>query len=127
MWNTINKVLDKNQHSVKLSSIEVDGKYLTRETDILEALNKHFVSVGPNLADKIISKPGDDCLQNIKPVQKEMKLKTIDDAFILNAIKQLKNGKAAGPDKVPITVVKDVADLLSKPLSMIFNSSLTNG
>ena len=54
------KVLDNNQHSVKLSSVEVGGRYLTREKDILEALNQHYISVGPNLADKIISKPGDD-------------------------------------------------------------------
>ena len=45
--------INKNQHSVKLSSVEVNAKYLTREKDILEALNKHFVSVGPNLADKL--------------------------------------------------------------------------
>ena len=56
-----------------------------------------------------------------------MEFKTVDDVFILNAIKQLKNGKAAGPDKVPTTIVKDVGDLVSKPLSMIFNSSLANG
>lgn len=127
MWKTINKVLDKNENSVKLSSVEVDGKCLTRERDILKALNQHFVSVGPNLAKKIVSKPGDDCLQNIKPELKEMEFKTVDDVFILNAIKQLKSGKAAGPDKVPTAIVKDVGDLVSKPLMMIFNSSLKNG
>ncbi len=65
MWKTINKVLDKNQHTVKLSSVEVNGRCLTRERDVLEALNQHFVSVGPNLATNIVSKPGEDCLQNI--------------------------------------------------------------
>ena len=56
-----------------------------------------------------------------------MEFKTVEDVFILNAIKNLKNGKAAGPDKVPTMLVKDVADLISKPLSIIFNSSLANG
>ena len=54
MWKAINKVLDKNENSVKLSSVEVDGKCLTRERDVLEALNRHFVSVGSNLAKKIV-------------------------------------------------------------------------
>ena len=43
------------------------------------------------------------------------------------AIKNLKNGKAAGPDKIPTTVIKDVGDVITKLLTMIFNSSLTNG
>ena len=60
MWKAINKVLGKKGNSVKLLSVEIEGKYLTREHDILEALNQHFISVGPILAKKITAKPGDD-------------------------------------------------------------------
>ncbi len=52
-----------------------------------------------------------------------MEFKNIGDICLLNAVKILKNGKAPGPDKLPTTIVKDLADLISKPLSMIFNSS----
>ena len=45
MWRAINKMQDKNENLVKLSSVEVDGKCLTRERDVLEALNRYFVSV----------------------------------------------------------------------------------
>ena len=38
---------------MKLLSVEIEAKYITRERDILEALNQHFVSVGPNLAKNI--------------------------------------------------------------------------
>ena len=44
-----------------------------------------------------------------------------------NAIKSLKNGKAASPEKIPKTIIKDVGDFITEPLTMIFNSSLTNG
>ena len=70
MWETINKVLGKKDNSVKLSSVDVDGKYLTREHDVLDALNRHFVSVGPTLAKDIVSRPGDNYLQNIKEEKK---------------------------------------------------------
>ena len=53
MWKTINKVLEKNVKSTALSSIENNGRTLTKECDMLEALNHHFVSVGLNLAKKI--------------------------------------------------------------------------
>ena len=56
-----------------------------------------------------------------------MTFKTINETYMHNAIKNLKNGKAAGPDKIPTTIIKDVGDIITKPLTMIFNSSLTNG
>ena len=127
MWKAINNVLGKKENSVKLSSVEIEGKYLTRKRDILEALNQHFVSVGPNLAKKITAKPGDDCLQNITLEQKEITFKTVSSMHIVNEINKLRIGKAAGPDNIPITVVRDVGDLVAKPLAMIFNSSLENG
>ena len=37
MWKTINRVLDKDAKSTKPSSIEIDGKTLTKEHDVLEA------------------------------------------------------------------------------------------
>ena len=49
MWPTINKVLDKNVETVSLSSLEAEDKYLTRERDIVEAVNRHFALVGPKL------------------------------------------------------------------------------
>ena len=36
-------------------------------------------------------------------------------------------GKAASPDKIPTTITKDVGDISTKRLTIIFNSSLTNG
>ena len=112
---------------MKLSSVETEGKYFPCERDIPEALNQHFLSVGPNLAKKITAKPGDDCLQIITLEQKEMKFKTVSSMHIVSEINKLRIGKAAGPDNIPITVVRDVGDLVAKPLAMIFNSTLENG
>ena len=56
-----------------------------------------------------------------------MVFKTIDETYMGNAIRKLMNGKASGPDGVPTTIIKDVRDLITKPLTMIFNSSLMNG
>ena len=52
MWRTINKVLKKDIQSTVLSNINEGGKVLTKDLDMLEALNHHFVSVGTNLAKK---------------------------------------------------------------------------
>ena len=55
------------------------------------------------------------------------KLKTVSSMHIVNEIKKLRIGRAAGPDNIPITVVRDVGDIVVKPLTMILNSSLENG
>ena len=103
------------------SSLEVEGKYLTCEWDVVEAMNRHFALVGPKLAEKITWKPDDDCLSYITPESNEMTFKTINETHMHNAIKNLENGKTTGPDKIPTTIIKDVRDVLTKPLTMIFN------
>ena len=66
-------MLEKDVESTNLSTVESEGKTLTKEYDMLEALNRQFVSVGPDLAKQIGSKSDDDCLKHIIP--------EIEDAF----------------------------------------------
>ena len=53
MWKTINRVLEKNVKSTTLSCVENNSQTLSKECDMLEALNHHCVSVGLNLAKQI--------------------------------------------------------------------------
>ena len=78
MWKTINRVLDKDAKSTTLSSIEIDGKTLTKERDVLETLNCHFVSFGTKLARSIETRPSANCLQHITPVNEEMLFKPVE-------------------------------------------------
>ena len=93
MWKTINRVLDKDIESTSVSSIEIDGKMLTKQHDVVEILNYHFVSVGPKLACSIETRPNDNCLQHITRVNSEMQFRTVDKTYVLAAIDHPKNGK----------------------------------
>ncbi len=53
--------------------------------------------------------------------------KKIDKKFVMNSINQLKNGKASGPDKVTVTLVKEACELIADPLMLINDSLLENG
>ena len=44
-----------------------------------------------------------------------------------NALRNIKQNKASGPDNTPAWVLKDHADILAPPLSAIFNCSLREG
>ena len=127
MWKTINRVLNKDVKLTNLSAIEREGKTLTKEYDMLEALNHHFVLVGPDLAKHIKSNSDDDCLKHIIPESRERLFQTVYEEYVLNAINRLEKGKASGPDKGTITLVKDATISIAYPLMMIYNASLMNG
>ena len=127
MWKAINRVFDKDIKCTTVSSIEIDGKMLTKQLDVLEMLNNNFVSDGPKLASSIEVKPNDNCLQHITQVNNEMMFRTVDKTYVLDAINQLRNGKASGPDNVSVTLVKDAKKFIAHPLMLIYNSSLENG
>ena len=80
-----------------------------------------------NLAKTITTKPDDDCLKHVVAVNSKLTLKTIDIKYVLDAIGRLKNGKASGPDKVTIDLVKDAAKFIAYPIMSIINSSIANG
>ena len=53
--------------------------------------------------------------------------KTVDTQQILEALTGLKNGKASGPNKIPVRHTKDASEFIALPLTLIYNSSLTAG
>ena len=51
MWQSIiTKVLNRSSNSARPTSLTIEGKTLSRERDIVEAIN-HFLSVGPKLVE----------------------------------------------------------------------------
>ncbi len=83
MWKTINKVLDENRNSDFPASLELKGKRLTKECDVLKAFNHHFTYIGPKLTQNIEERIDDDCLQNISPEWDNMIFRTVDEPTFL--------------------------------------------
>ena len=131
MWKIINKVLDKHSNHSPPSSIIHEGQRVEKPAEIAEAFNRHFTSIGPKLAENIETKDFDDPLKYLPseglPVETSFEFQRVDPKLIENEINKLKCSKAAGHDKIPVKLVKDAADILSKPLAAIFNSSLESG
>ena len=128
MWRTINKVLDRDSSKVPVTSLNCEGKLLTNDREIANAFNEHFISVGPKLAEEIITEPNDDPLSQISGINsKILNFKIIDIQYILRALKELKNGKASGPDRIPVGLVKDASEFIALPLTLVYNASLVTG
>ena len=128
MCRTINKVLDRDSSKVPVTSLNCEGKLLTNDREIASAFNEHFVSVGPKLAEEIRTEPNDDPLAQISGINsKILNFKIIDIQYILRALKELKNGKASGPDRIPVGLVKDASEFIALPLTLVYNASLVTG
>jgi len=74
MWQAINKVLDRSSNSAIPTSLTVEGKRLSRERDLVQALNHHFVSVGQTLAGQIEQNSNDDPLKHITQEESSISL-----------------------------------------------------
>ena len=131
MWKIINKILDKRSNYSPPLLIIHEGQRVEKPAEIAEAFNRHFTSIGPKLAENIETKDCDDPLKYLPseglPVETSFEFQRVDPKIIENEINKLKCSKAAGHDKIPVKLVKDAADILSKPLAGIFNSFLESG
>ena len=101
---------------------------MIREGKLAEAFNQHFVSVGPKLAEKIKTTPSDNQINHITPNDPgTLILRQVTNSQVLKSFKQLKYCNAFGPEKIPTTLVKDAANFISYPLTLIYSSSIKNG
>ena len=57
----------------------------------------------------------------------DFKFKMVDESFTLNALRQLKTNKSGGLDDISPRLLKDAAEVISKPLTQIINASLSQG
>ena len=127
-WKTINRVLERDAECKSIPSLTVNRKVVTEDGKLAEALNMQFVSVGPKLAENITSKHSKNPLNYIKSNDSAtFVLKPVTSFQVLMCLNQLKNGKECGPDKIPTALVKDAANFISYPLTLIYNSSTKNG
>ena len=79
---------------------------------------------GQKLADQIEQHSNDNSPKHITQEESSMRFAPVGCNYVLKAIQHLKNGKELGPDKIPIMLIQDLTDLISQPLTLIFNSSL---
>ena len=125
-WKVINSVL-KNNTSSHISSINVNGHSINNPLLIAEHYNDFFVNIGPNLSYQIpnCNSHFQDFIVNSNP--HSMFLNPITEHELLCIVLNLPNKKSSGHDSVNCPLIKEVIQVISKPLVFIINLSLTAG
>ena len=110
-------------------NIILDGIELKSPSQISEAFNKHFTTVGPKLAEKIEIQPSDDPLKYLGDKTKgtKFKLQPVSVGYVERAMKALNNSKSPGADRIPVKILKNAINLVSQSLTLIYNASLERG
>ncbi len=82
----------------------------------------------PKLAEEIRTKLNAGPLAHICANDSAiLNFKMVDIPFIFGALTELKNGKASGPDRITVGLVRDASEIIALLLTLIYNSSLTTG
>ena len=86
-----------------------------------------FFDVGPKLASNIKHSGKDYFEYLLSPTQKSLFMKPIVADKVVKIISKLNQNKSPGHDGIGNLIVKKVASIISKPLTDIFNLSLSTG
>lgn len=101
--------------------VKEDKTVVTNNTEMANIFNKYFASV---FSKDNGDNGGQYQQQNFNQQLSEI---TITEKDVEKAIDALKVGKAPGPDGFSSTLVKNLKMAILKPLTIIFNKSLTTG
>ena len=127
-WRTVNDLIGRKKegNSNFPNRIVVKNKNLTSKSEIADAFNDFFATIGSNLAKKI---PDSDTpfTAFLSRVEEEMKIKDLSDEELKVAISNLEPEKSAGYDEISPKIVKVASTEIFKPLKYIINLSLRQG
>ena len=127
-WNGINNILHR-QGNTKVSDIflNIDGKLVTDQKTVVNAMNNYFINVADNLAKKI-PKPNNkyqDFLKN--PNVHSIYLTEVTSDEVAKIIHNLSSSKSGDIYGNTSTLVKLGGQVLIQILTLLFNKSVAQG
>ena len=127
-WKLIKEILNKNKFKMELpDNFKEDDILISDPVEISNKFNEYFINIGPKLADKI-----NDNNVNITNFLGERSMDSIfldgvTEKEVEIEISTLNSNKSCGHDEIPPKFVKQISKHIIKPLTYIFNQSLTTG
>ena len=106
------------------ANLNYNGKTYTDKHDIVNQFNEYFINIGPNLASTIHSSIKPDAFLPATP-SSSVFLSPVDSAQVELALSGLDRHKAT--IDIPNYLIKIASNLLSTPLTNLFNESIESG
>ena len=128
-WQTINDHTSRKAIYSKFREINLNGTSTSESSDLSNAFNDHFSSIGPKLANNIpLSNNNNHCHREyVKGTNNRFEFHPTDSGQVLKLLNKLNKSKGAGLGKLSSGLIHECADLISPYISTIFNCCLTTG
>lgn len=125
MWNVIrersNKKQKRDKNNIKL---QINNSLSSDPIEVANYFNDFFASVGQKICNTDDGKANQFCSQSvINPISNSIYLNPVDYPEIHTYIKNLKNKNSYGTDELPPSLLRQCADQLTLPLSILINQS----
>ena len=126
-WKIINEVSSKHlSKTKKLSEIRMGKQVITSPTEIAEAFNNYFSTVGSNLASDIpLTEYGPEYY--LEPTRNIFSLKTPTVDTVYKLLTKIDEKKSVGLDNIPSKLLKIATDVVAPSLTAIFTASIKTG
>ena len=117
-WHIIDTMSGQQKNQLQFT-IERDG-HLLSEADLVESLNEFFESVASDI-------PPLDILNLPTFLPTAFPPPTVHPHEVCSKLVKLQTNKVMGPDNIPPRILKEFANELAEPVTLIFNKSLSSG
>ena len=126
-WKIVNEIMGRQNISKLPQFIQKGHNKINDEKLIANIFNSYFACIGSSISKKVKKSTktftdylGHDTMESI------FFLPT-NEHEIIQVVKQLRNTSSAGHDGISVSFLKEIIYAIAKPLSFIFNLSLTTG
>ena len=125
-WSIINEPLHRKKETISSRLFYHNGKTLEDPSEIANAFNEYFISIGPSLANKIDKNNNfRKYLRNAS--ESRLYFEPITEHKTMKIIENLKNKTSSGIDGISNQLLKSAKNVLVKPITTIVNQMIVTG
>ena len=128
-WQTISELTSCKSNNPSIEELIVNGVSINETTDLANAFNEHFSTIGPKVANEIPSAANGDksCLEYLNITDQRFCFTPTNSSQVFSLLNKLSKSKASGLDKISARLIRECANLICISICKIFNCSLTTG
>ena len=128
-WQILRTVIGKHlKHSSYPNNFVVEGSKVDNKTEIANVFNNCFTTIGPDLANNIITPTKTSVYDYVTSRNKKsMFLSPIHECAVISVVNGCKSKTSTDCDDIDFRLIKSLITSTVKPITHTFNLSFQNG